>query len=202
MVSATKQLPTNYVAHSALNFGSKGWARTLLNLASFLVWLVCSVLLLWIVVRFRPDAGEDTPVFGQAEGLVSGIVVLILLFGVAAVLHQTIHGVSYWMVTRERPRLGMSGRYLTVSVPGWCFTKLAYTLMLLAPLVVWLSVTVTAIAFVPAPTVYWVAVALALNIALCAGDLLAIVWTLRQPRGALFKDNDDGIGTTAYVSTI
>jgi hypothetical protein len=175
--------------------------RTLLNLACFLVWHVCSALFLWIGARFRPDAGENTPVFGQAEGLIGVAVATVLMFGLATALHQVIHGVSYWPVTNERPRFGMSGRYLTVSAPSWCLTQLAYTLMLLAPLVVWLSVTVTAIAFVPAPTVYWVAAALASNIALCVGEVVVIVWMLRQPRGALFSANESEVVTTAYAPT-
>jgi hypothetical protein len=202
MASSLRALPANYAAHSALDFGQKGWARTLLNLASFVVWLVGSVLLLWIVVRFRPDAGKDAPVFGQAEMAVGLIVVTVLLFGVAAVLHQATQGAGYWLVTHERPRFGLSGRYLTVSPPDWYLTKLPSVVILLAPLVVWLPVTIAAVAFVPAPTVYWVAVALALNIAVCVGDLVGIVWTLRQPPGALFNDNDRDMGVTVYTPTL
>lgn len=74
--------------------------------------------------------------------------------------------------------------------------------MLLMPLIVWLPVTIAAIAFVPAPTVYWIAVALALNIAVCIGDLVMVGWTLRQPRGTFFNDNTHDTGTTAYSPII
>jgi hypothetical protein len=201
MASSVKQLPPNYTALSALDYGRKGWLRTLTNLASLVVWLVCSGLLVWIVVCFRPDAGEMRPVFGQAEGLIAFAVLTVLGFGVAAFVHQTIHGLGYWLVTHERPRFALSGRYLSVSAPEWYLTQISYAGMLLAPLVVLLSVTVAAIAFVPAPTVYWIAVALALNIAICVGDLMMAVWVLRQPRGALFSDNARDTGTTAYTPT-
>jgi len=201
MASSLRQLPANYTAHSALDFGRKGWLRTLTNLASLVVWLVCSGLLVWIVVRFRLDAGENAPVFGQAEGLIAFAALTILVVGMASFVHQAIHGVGYWLFTRERPHFAMSGRYLSVSACHWYLTKLGYATMLLMPLIVWLPVTITAIAFVPAPTVYWLAVALALNIAVCVGDLMMTVWVLRQPRGALFNDNARDTGTTAYTPT-
>lgn len=80
MASSLRQLPANYVAHSALDFGRKGWLRTLTNLASLVVWFVCSGLLVWIVVLFRPDAGKDAPVFGQAEGPIAFAVLAVYMF--------------------------------------------------------------------------------------------------------------------------
>jgi hypothetical protein len=201
MASSLRELPANYAAHSALDVGRKGWARTLLNFASFVVWLACIGLLVWIVVRVHPDAGEDAPVFGQAEGVVGLAVLAIFMFGVVAVLHQALNGAGYWVCIRERPRFALSGRYLSVSAPGWYLTRLAYAVVLLAPLIIWLPVTSAAIAFVPAPTVYWVSAALALNIAICVSDLVMIAWVLRQPRGALFNDNARDTGTTAYTPT-
>jgi len=96
----------------------------------------------------------------------------------------------------------MSGRYLSVSARHWYLTKLAYAVMLLAPLVIWLPVTLAAVPFIPAPTIYWISLALALNIAGCIGDLVMVGWTLRQPHGAFFNDNARDTGTTAYAPAI
>jgi hypothetical protein len=202
MASSLRQLPANYTTRSAFNFGRKRWMQTLLKLSGFVAWLVCSGLLLWIAVRLHPDPQKDMPVFGQAEGLVGSIVVLIFLFGVATILHQALHGGGYWLVTRERPRFVLSRRNPTVSATGWYLSGFLYSVILLAPLVIWLPITIAANALVPAPTVYWVAVALALHISLCTGDVVMMAWILRQPRQTLFGDNDGDMGTTAYAPTI
>ena len=161
-----------------------------------------TVILLWIAVRLHSDSQKDTPVFGQAEGLVGVVVVTAFLFGVATAMHQAIHGAGYWLFTHERPRFVLSGRYLSVSAPGWYLGRLSYAIMLLAPLLVWLPMTFAAIAFVPATTIYWLAVTLALNIAICTSDLPMLVWLLRQPRRTLFSDHDGDTGTTAWTPTI
>jgi hypothetical protein len=53
---------------------------------------------------------------------------------------------------------------------------------------------------VPIHIVYWILMALALNLAIGVGDLITPVWALSQPRNALF--NDHGLVTTAYAPTI
>src|SRR5262249_8825230 len=109
---------------------------------------------------------------------------------------------GYWLCTHERPRFVLSGRYLSVSAPGWYLGRLSYATMLLAPLIVWLPMTFAAIAFVPATTIYWLPVTLALNLAICTSDLPMLVWLLGQPRRTLFSDYDGDTGTTAWAPKI
>jgi hypothetical protein len=203
MASSTRQLPANYAAHGVLDFGRKGWTRTLLNLASLVVWLVCSGLLFWIVVRFRPDAEENAPAFGAADGTVGLIVIAVFLLGGPILLvlpHEGLHRVCYWLFTGERPSISRPGGYTNIAPSDCYLPKGLFLVVALAPLFVWSLVIAAAIAFVPGPTVYWLTVALTLNLAICTGDLEMTGWALRQPSGALF--NDRGPVVTAYTPTL
>jgi hypothetical protein len=174
--------------------------RTLLYLANLLTWLVCGALVLWIAVRLHPDPQSDTPVFGAADGTIGVIVIGVFLLGGAVLLvipHEGIHRVCYWLFTGERPSVSRPGGHTYIAPPGHYLPKRLFLLVALAPLIVWSFVIVVTLIFVPAPTIYWLAVALALNLAICTTDLAMITWAFRQPRDALF--NDQGLVVIAYA---
>jgi hypothetical protein len=201
MASSLRQLPANYTAHSTLDFGRKGLIRTLLNLTTFVVWLVCSGLLLLILARFRPDVEKFAPLFGQVEGVIGAIALAVFLFGGAIVLHEGAHRVCYWLFTGERPCISPPREGVYYVAPPDCYVpKRLFLIVTLTPLLVWSVASLIAVAFISTPTVYWVAVLLALNIAICVGDLVMISWALIQPRNALF--NDRGPVTIAYAPTL
>jgi hypothetical protein len=168
------QLPTNYTPHSALDFGRKGRQRTPLNLANLVVRLVWSALLLWIAVRLHTDLQNDTPVFAAADATFGLIVIGIFLLGGTLLLvmsHEDIHRVCHWLFTGERPSVSGPGGRTYIAPPDLYSPKRLFLPAALAPYILWSFANDIALAFVPAPTIYWLVMVLALIIAVCAGDL-------------------------------
>jgi hypothetical protein len=204
MASSLRQLPVNYMAHSTLDFGRKGPLRTVWNYGSFVVWLVCSALLFWIVVSLRPGARQGLSSLSWVDVVISLVVVAISLFvGIIPLLmlYEGAHRVCFWLFTGERPRLSSFEEYRnghTYIAPPDCYlTKPLLLIVAASPLIVWPLVSAVILTLVPMPALYWIVVPLALGSALCVTNVIAIVWALQQPRGSLF--NDQGTVTTAYT---
>jgi hypothetical protein len=124
--------------------------------------------------------------------LLGGVVLLVIP-------HEGLHRVCYCLFTGERPSVSHPGGHTYIAPPNHYLPKRLFLLVALAPFIMWSFVIVIVFAFVPAPTIYWLAVVLALNIAICAGDLIVTIWVFRQPNNALL--NDGGSVITAYAPT-
>ena len=54
---------------------------------------------------------------------------------VVFVLHEAVHGLFFWLYTRDRPRFGFKGWYLYASAPGWYLSRNRFLVVGLSPLV-------------------------------------------------------------------
>jgi hypothetical protein len=204
MTPALRQLPANYRAHSALDLRRKGWLRKFWSHSSYFIWLVCGILMFWIVVSLRPDARRGLTSLSWVDVVIILVVAPISLFvGILPLVrfHEGAYRVCFWLFTGERQRVTPLQEYAegkTYIAPPDCYlTKRLLLIIASTPLIVWLLVSVVTLALVPIPVLYWIILPLALHSTLCVGDVIGMVWALQQPHGSLF--NDQGLVTTAYA---
>ncbi|MFL7791252.1 MAG: DUF3267 domain-containing protein [Anaerolineae bacterium] len=201
-MEAVKTLPPNYEQHGVLDFSENKAVLVAVNVAGLLLMGV----FIWLAVVFLGQVYHEVDVVqalwsvtGGATGLGARAIVVIVALAVTlgvGVIHESVHGLFFWIFTRERPVFGAKSLYLYAGAPGWYLPRSRHVVVGLMPLVVITAVGFILALVVPVTAAVWILLVVVANASGAAGDLLAVVWLLRQPLETLVKDT--GVTLTIY----
>ena len=190
MLKTTVTLPANFRACGTLDLGAN-------RLALLGVTAAGAALLLpfgWLVQRFllltRPGDGSFEGVLNEL-GIVMVLGFLLGLTAVVAIIHESIHGLFFWLVTRRRPVFGFRGPYAYAAAPACHIPRDPYLVTGLAPLVLMTLAGLALLLLVPVWALPAVAFMVIFNGAGCSGDLVVVGWLLTRPRDTLVCDRGD-----------
>lgn len=187
-----KTLPPNYRLHGRLDLSKNKVALVGLNLAS----LVLLVLFGWLAFVLLPVLRPNDTGFVLNFGVENVLVLLFLLIGLfifMIVLHEAIHGLFFWLFTRDRPRYGFKGLYAYAAAPDWYLPHRQHIVVGLAPLVLITLVGFGLVPFVPINVVPILIYIVVMNATGAVGDIAMVAWLVIQPRGTLVRDVGDAI---------
>ncbi len=194
MMQAVRAVPPSHAAAGELDLSRKGPAVGMLIAGLVLLLPLCWLLLVF-VERLRPDAGWPGSLVVWASSTEFIVVVTVATVG-AVLVHEAIHGICFWRVTRDRPRFGLSGLSAYAAAPDWYIPLGRYAVIGLAPVAVITSAMLAAMLVLPPTAIGAAGVALVLNGVGSIGDLFAVWWLLRfRSAGSLVCDR----GTTIDV---
>ena len=125
------------------------------------------------------------------------VIALPLSIVIMVILHELIHGIFFWIYTRERPRFALKGGYAFAAAPGWYLPRNQYINVGLSPLIAITVITIFLAVFVAQPIVPYMLIIASFNAAGALGDMIVVAWVLRLPETTLVKD--DGDTFSAYV---
>ena len=197
---ATKTLPEGFALLREINLQKdqalliklKVWGLALLPLIGYL--------LLWLSSAFHPEfhsifevLSPKLPILTQIMGLILGLVVI-------TVLHELVHGASFWIITRQLPRFGFRGAYAFAAAPDWYIRREAYFLVGAAPLVLISIVGLVLIPVIPAYFLLIWLVCLLMNSSGSVGDVYVLAELVRQPATAMIQDRGDMISIYAEAA--
>jgi hypothetical protein len=195
-------LPPNYEQRSTLDFSENKVALVAVNVFG----LVLMGVFIWLAVIFvsRVHQGVDVTqalwsVAGGATGLGARAIVVIVALAVTlgvGVVHELVHGLFFWLFTRERPAFGAKSLYFYAGAPGWYLPRSRHIIVGLMPFVVITAVGFILALVVPVTAAVWILLLVVANASGAAGDLMAAVWLLRQPSETLVQDT--GVTLTIY----
>ncbi len=201
-MKATKTLPEGYKPRGTLDFSHSKAALIVVNV----IGLALMGLFLWLGVWFLDviSPGVDVivalwSVTGSATGLGGRVLVIVLALAVTlgvGVLHELVHGLSFWLFTRERPAFGAKSLYFYAGAPDWYLPRGQHLVVGLMPFLLLTLAGLTVAALTPVAVAAWVILAVVANGGGAAGDLMAAVWLLRQPQDTLVCDT--GLAITIY----
>lgn len=201
-MKAVKTLPSTYEAGGTLDFSQNKAALIVVNV----VGLVLMGLFIWLGVWFLglvfPGVDVVLALWSVAGG-VAGLGGRVLIVGLAlvvtlgvGVLHELVHGLFFWVSTRERPAFGARSLYFYAGAPDWYLPRGRHILVGLSPLILITTIGLV-MALLASPAVAaWMLLAVVANAGGAAGDLMAAVWLLRQPPETLVHDT--GLALTIY----
>lgn len=104
------------------------------------------------------------------------------------VLHEAVHGVLMWLISRKKPNFGFSLMYAYAGSPVY-FGKIAYLLIAIAPVALWTPLLWQLALLVPSGWFWAVWAVQALNLSGAAGDVYMFACMLRKPRTVLVQDS-------------
>ncbi len=126
-----------------------------------------------------------------------GLLALILSIIFMLVFHELVHGVFFWLFTRERPKFALRAGYAYAAAPGWYLPSIQYIIVGISPLIVISLICILlGILVQPALVPYFILIA-TFNAAGALGDMLVVIWVLRQPGNILVKDEGDKFSSFA-----
>lgn len=119
------------------------------------------------------------------------LVVVLVGSVVTIVLHELIHGLGFWLFTRDRPAFGFKGLYAYAAAPRWYLPRNQHVVAGLAPLGVTSLAGLLLVPLVPPAPVGALVLILTLNAAGTIGDLVVMGWLLTRPATTLVRDGGD-----------
>ena len=186
----TNVRPENAVLVYSLNLKKNKAALWAMNGASVLLLFLFGWLFLWYLLRVRPG------ILAEVASIRFGLFFPIALIGVYAVMivvHELIHGLFFWIFTRQRPKFGFRGWYAYAAAPGWFFPRRQYVVVGLAPFALLSILGMILMAILPAEMVVIALFVTIINAASSVGDLWVIFRLICQRRQVIVEDQGDGV---------
>jgi hypothetical protein len=192
---AVQKLPEGYGLAHKLDLTKNIKLAIGLNLASLILFLAFGIFFIWLFSRVRPGALLDDQIFTSgllvSDSIVTRFLVIVLVYMGMIVLHEAVHGLFFWVYTKEKPEFGFRGLYAYAAAPVWYLSKTPYLIVGLAPLVLISVVGFVAAIFAPYSWVFPILLFITLNASGAVGDIYAFFWILSQPAEILVQDFGD-----------
>lgn len=182
----TKILPPNYALYRTLNLSKNFLVIVVLNVAALGLFILFGWMFARIAALLRPDMQ-----LSATEVTLPGILILLGSYAGFMVLHELVHGLFFWLFTRERPKFGFRGVYAFAAAPDWYLPRNPYLWVGISPLVVISLAGIALIPFVPANLLLLLILNLTFNAAGAVGDIFVVAWLLTRPASSLVRDEGD-----------
>jgi hypothetical protein len=200
---ASRSAPAGYAPAGSVVIDGNRRLKRWLNLTVIPALLLALYCLFALAAALRPELAEHSRTFRNTSDamLFVGVLALALLLApvIVFVLHEAVHGLFFWLCTRDRPRFGFKGWYLYASAPGWYLSRNRFLVVGLSPVVTITAAALGLAMVVPPDAAAVVLVAAALNAAGSLGDLYMCARLLAVPASGVVEDRPDGI--TWHVAT-
>ena len=182
---STTRLPSGYREYDHVNLQQDKKTAAKVNVAAMAVMVVMAVVAHAAIVPF-------TEFFGSLSGDIVSLMLhlAVLFFGYAAyiVLHELTHAAVMKLFGAIKIRFGFTGLYAYAGSEFDYFTKGAYFLIALAPLIVW-TILLTPILFIVPRDWFWIVWFIMIgNVAGAAGDVYVVFRFLRAPQDIFVLD--------------
>jgi hypothetical protein len=195
----TKNLPENYQAIGSIDLSQNMRALILLNIIGLGLFVVAGSIFMQLLYWLRPlDAGSGLTLnINGAQGILELIVAFLALYAVMILLHEAIHGLFFWVFTRERPVFAIRWTYAYAAAPGWFLPRNLYFVTALSPLVGISLLGLVVFALAPPAWFLPTLIVVVGNASGAIGDIWVAIWLLRHPPTCLARDQGDAV--TLYL---
>ena len=187
-MNPTKELPEDYQLLYSLNLSKNILALIALNAAALPVFFIAGWVFVRLGILLRPAYWQNGDILALGGGELAGVLIAII---VMLLLHEAVHGIFFWIYTRERPRFGFHGLYAYAAAPDWYLPRTKYLVVGLSPLVL---ISVFGVVVMPiTPLVGFPALLtlLVLNTAGAIGDIYVTLRLLLGAKDVLINDHGD-----------
>jgi hypothetical protein len=192
-LKARQDLPSGYRLARSIDLRKQPGLLLWLNLVGLGLLLLFAWLFNWLASELRAPTEPVSSAAGALFGGWETILVIVPALVAVLLLHELVHGLFFWLLTRSRPYFGLKITYAYAAAPDWYIPRNPYLVVGLSPLTL---ITLVGVALMPVLPEAWVlpwVLALALNASGSVGDVYIIGWLLSQPGDTLVNDHGDSI---------
>jgi hypothetical protein len=188
---AVKNLPDNY--HNAKTLDLSGSKVILwMNIAAIPLLFIYGWLFYHLITLKNPLIPNQVGIYRlfTAFSLLE-LFLCILTIVVMLVLHELVHGIFFYLFTREKPEFAIKPGYAYAAAPEWYFSKFQYVMVGLAPLLIISFASLFVAAGTTSTIMPYFLIIATFNAAGSLGDVIVVVWILHQPKNILVSDKGD-----------
>lgn len=190
-MQATKTLPADYQHQKMLDLSSSR-VMLWLNIAAIPLLFVFG----WFFSQTMTMVNPVNPFPKGTWGIITAftglqIIALPISILLMLVFHEMVHGIFFWIFTRERPKFAFKGIYAYAAAPDWFLPKGQYLVVGLAPLIVISLLSIFLSPFVShsiIPYLFFIAI---FNASGALGDMVVVSWVISQSDQPLIQDQGD-----------
>ncbi len=182
----SQSLPDHYRLIRQIDLSKDTRLLWILNLAGLPLLAIACLLFGWLASAAQPDVTR----WQHIDFTLMGLVWILVGFALTLVLHELVHGIMFWILTRDRPKFGLRLSYAYAAAPQWYIPRNPYLLVGLAPLVILSVIGVLVLPLLPASLLPAWLFAMLANTSGAIGDLYIVGWLLT--RSSLLVVNDRG----------
>jgi hypothetical protein len=192
-LSPTRTLPERFYRKGSFSLAQGNYPKLiLLNLVGAALFVVLGWVFLTTAINLRPELGDGILTYA---GQWTPIVILGNLASMAAMvlLHELVHGLFFWVYTRDRPVIGLRLFYAFAAAPGWYLPRGRYFVVALAPLILLTAAAYGGLLLISPTAALPLLFGMTMNAAGSVGDIAVVLWLLRHPGPALVEDIGDAV---------
>lgn len=193
MVQTSKTLPEGFTQAAEINLKAQKKLAVGMNIAAFIVLIPVGIFLLWVVRQVHPQTEGTMFSFSLGLDSLPKVLLLIVVLAGMLILHEAIHGIGFWLATREQPKYGLSLAYAFAAAPEWYIPAGMYFWIGIAPLLVIDVLGLLLILVLPESAAGLVASAVALNTAGAVGDAYILFRLTQLGKTTLVNDSGDKV---------
>ncbi len=169
-----------------------------LSLGSLLAFVGFGFLFLLLAFLLSPSFSRNFKlVINSFQTLViailSVVIVLVLVSVVVVIVHEAVHGLFFWLFTKERPVFGFNWAYAYAAAPEYYIPRDQILVIGVAPLILISLIGLALFLLTPFVVTLILVLMLTLNAAGAIGDLYVIGWLLLGPASLVIRDSGDSM---------
>ena len=193
---AHSQLPEGYHLEKEFDLSENLTAKILLSLISLVLFFLFLVFFIWLLQVLRPgsfDPKSGLSLFSDMRFFPGQMLILLVITFLMVFLHESLHGLFFWIFTKEKPRFGFKLVYAYAGAPGWYITKWPYLIIGISPFVVITIIGFFILLIVPPDWISPILLFITLNAGGAAGDLYTVFWLFTKPEDTLVHDSGERV---------
>ena len=168
----------------------------MLSLLSIILFFVFLLFFVWILQLMRPgsvDFGSGFSLLRDGSFFPDQILILLLITFLMVFLHEGIHGLFFWIFTKEKPKFGFKLVYAFAGAPGWYIAKWPYLVIGISPFLIITIIGLIVLVFVPIEWIMPILLFITINAGGAAGDIYTVFWLLAKPKNILVHDSGERV---------
>ena len=188
-----KELPKNYQPIDQFDLNENQGLAMILNLTGIGVLFGAGWLLLESLAVLRPEylLDENILVISGMREFWRGVLLLVVALGLMVLLNALGRAIIFWLMTKTSPRFDFHGIYNVTATSEWYFSRRAYNLIRLLPIIMITIAGLIAIPLVPLNLIPGVLLLISLNLAGGLSDIVTIYWLSRRPENVLVLETNE-----------
>jgi hypothetical protein len=192
-ITATRQIPQNYVSFWRLNFNGKK-ATIIVNVAALFLLILFGTAFAVLIRLIRPGAVSlNFSISGSIGTTLIFLAEAVIITFVVMFVHEGFHGLFFWIFCGTKPIFGIKGYYAYAAAPGWYFRRGQYALIGLAPLLGITLLGILGALWLPKFFMMPIYLMLVFNASGAAGDIWVVLRLLFCPTDIWVLDQGDGV---------
>lgn len=200
-MSVAQDLPPGYILHRKIDLTKDRRLLIGLNVSGLILLFPFGWLFTRIAATVRPSDYSQSGSFFTYPTIIY-VLVIVIVISIFIILHEIVHGVFFWSVTRQSPKFGFKGAYAYAAAPGWFIPRNPYLLIGISPLMVISIIGICLLALLPVDLLFPIVIGLIFNAIGSVGDIYVVLWLLGRPSTDYIEDQGDAMSVFTHSSSL